>query len=58
MSYRLPQPSPPGSLLGLSTGAGTFGDVYLEVLTQLGKLPWLLRNVVALSIVEFDSLFT
>jgi hypothetical protein len=30
---------------------------YLEVLAQLEKLPWLFRNVVALSTVEFDDLF-
>ena len=31
--------------------------LYLEVLAQLEKLPWLFRNVVALSTVEFDALF-
>ena len=29
---------------------------YLEVLGQLGKVPWLFRNVVASSTAEFDSL--
>jgi hypothetical protein len=31
--------------------------LYLEMLAQLEKLPWLFRNVVALSTVEFDALF-
>ena len=30
---------------------------YLEVLADLGKVPWLFRNVVALSAEEFDAVF-
>jgi hypothetical protein len=29
---------------------------YLETLAELGKVPWLFRNVVALSTADFDAL--
>jgi hypothetical protein len=31
---------------------------YLELLAELGKVPWLFRNVVSLSTADFDALIT